>query len=239
MKPLPRWLMVLLGLHLALGLVYDWATPVFEAPDEGYHMAMARWIALGNGLPVQRPGVKTDWQQEGSQPPLYHSLVAGLTGWIDTSNWPDVFVWNPLSHIGVPGTVTNANLYRHTSAEAFPYHGTALAVHVGRWFSLALSLVTIVLAYWLSLAVFPKRQTLALAAAALVALNPQAIFINASVNNDNLLTLLSTASLLVTLRFMSPSSTPSFGVCWPKTADVASKTQAVFQRRIKVCSPGY
>jgi hypothetical protein len=200
-----RWLAILLGLHLLLGLVYDWATPIFEAPDEGTHFAMARWISLGHGLPVQEPGVKTDWEQEGSQPPLYHALVAALTGWIDTSDWNDVFVWNHLSRIGVPGTSTNANLYRHTSAEAFPYHNTALAVHVGRWASLGLSLITIVLAYWLSLAVYPKREKLALLAAALVALNPQAIFINASVNNDNLLMLLSTATLLLIVRFMPPT----------------------------------
>jgi hypothetical protein len=205
MKNTSRWLVILLGAHLVLGLVYDVATPIFEAPDEGYHFAVARWIGLGRGLPVQRPGVKADWAQEGSQPPLYHSLVAGLTFWIDTSDWNNVFVFNPLSRIGIPGTTHNANLYRHTSAEDFPYHGTALAVHLGRWFSLGLSLLAVFLAYRLSLAVFPQQEKLALLAAALMALNPKAIYINTSVNNDNLLMLFSTAALLVSVRFMKPA----------------------------------
>ncbi len=206
MKTAKGWLAVLLGLHLLLGLVYDWATPIFEAPDEGYHVAVARWISLGQGLPVQRPGVKADWEQEGSQPPLYHMLVAGLTFWVNTSDWAQAFVHNPFTR-HVPGALQNVTMYRHTAAEAFPYQGTALAVHLGRWFSLALSLLTVYLTYHLALAVFPGQMWLGLLAAALVALNPKVIFINASVNNDNLLMLLSTAALLVMAGAAQPQET--------------------------------
>ena len=73
------WLGLILALHIVLGFMYDRATPIFEAPDEGYHVAFARWLALGNGLPVQQPGQLGDWEQEGSQPPLYYSLAAALT----------------------------------------------------------------------------------------------------------------------------------------------------------------
>ena len=89
------WLGLVLGLHIVLGLMYDHATPIFEAPDEGYHFAFARWLSLGHGLPVQRPGLLPDWEQEGSQPPLYYVLVSGLIGGIDTSDWNVVFVRNP------------------------------------------------------------------------------------------------------------------------------------------------
>ncbi len=81
-------------------------------------------------------------------------------------------------------------------------------MHVARWFSLGLSAVTIFSTYLLALAVFPARERLALLAAALVALNPKVIFINASVNNDNLLMLLSTAALLVAVDFVQPSAQP-------------------------------
>ena len=47
MKSSYRWLAVLLGLHLLVGLVYDWATPIFEASDEGAHYAVIWWLAQG------------------------------------------------------------------------------------------------------------------------------------------------------------------------------------------------
>lgn len=203
MKRIPLGLAFIILAHLALGLVYDWATPIFEAPDEGYHFAGIHWIAQGNGLPVQDPSIRQDWEQEGSQPPLYHALAAGLVFWVDMSDWDEVFVPNPHSRIGLPNTTHNVNLYRHTAREQFPYRGTPQAVHLARWLSLLLSAGTIALTYRLAERVFPARPNIALLAAALVALNPKAIFINASVNNDNLLMLLSTASLLMLIQFMS------------------------------------
>ncbi len=200
------WLGLVLGLHVLLGLMYDRATPIFEAPDEGYHFAFARWISLGHGLPVQQPGQLADWEQEGSQPPLYYLLAAGVTASIDTSDWPAAFVRNPFVR-HEPGIPYNANGYRHRPQEDWPYQGTVLAVHVVRWLSLAVSLATIYFTYQLALAVFPGGQWLALLAAALVAFSPMVLFINASVNNDNLLMALSTASLWVSVHFMRPKVT--------------------------------
>ncbi len=110
MKSTARGLAAILGLHLLLGLLYDWATPIFEAPDEGYHFAVIRWIGQGRGLPVQRVGEKAEWEQEGSQPPLYYALAAGLTFWMDMRDWPQTFVPNPHTRIGIPGTPHNVNL---------------------------------------------------------------------------------------------------------------------------------
>jgi len=200
-RAMATWLGLVLGLHVLLGLMYDRATPIFEAPDEGYHFAVARWISLGHGLPVQQPGQLADWEQEGSQPPLYYLLVAGLTGGIDTRDWKDVFVHNPFVR-HEPGTEFNANAYRHRLSEEQPYQGTVLAVHLARWFSLLLSLFTIYFTYRLALVVFPGRRMLALLAASFVAFIPQVLFINASVNNDNLLMALSTASLFVSAGLM-------------------------------------
>jgi len=200
-----RWLAAIIGLHLFLGLLYDWATPIFEAPDEGYHFAVVRWIGLGNGLPVQKVGERRDWEQEGSQPPLYHALAAGLTFWMDMRDWAQTYVVNPHSKIGVPGTSHNVNLFRHTAGQRFPYRGTTLAVHLARWFSLGLSAITLWLTHRLALKVFPARERLALLAAALVALNPMTLSINAAVNNDNLLMLLSTGALLMIVDFMRPA----------------------------------
>ena len=199
-----RWLVVVLAVHLALGLVYAWATPIFEASDEGAHFAVVHWLATGHGLPVQDPAAEDGpWHQEGSQPPLYYALAAALVSPIDMGDFDELHVMYPFTGVGVPGTMHGVNLYRHPM-EPQPLQGTVLAVNVVRVFSLLLSLGVVALTYALALALFPDRAWLALLSAALVAFNPMALFINASVNNDNLLMLLCTAALLLTVRLMQP-----------------------------------
>ena len=200
-----RWLALLIGVHLALGLLYAWATPIFEAPDEGYHFAVTRWLALGNPLPVQQPGSAADWEQEGSQPPLYYWLASGIARWFDLGDWDEAVVRNPFVR-HAPGTTHNANAYRRASSADLPPGGTAAAVQAVRWLSLALSAVTVWLTYEIARLAFPGRAWLALLAAAMAGLNPQTVFINASVNNDNLLMPISSGALLLMMHLMQPGT---------------------------------
>jgi hypothetical protein len=62
---------------MALAVLYSVSTPIFEASDEVSHYAVVQHIADTGTLPVQQPGVKSPWEQEGSQPPLYY-LVSPL-----------------------------------------------------------------------------------------------------------------------------------------------------------------
>ena len=73
------WQVPVLLLYLALALLHSAANPLFESPDEMWHIGMAVRLARGEGLPIQRPGEETPWRQEGSQPPLYYALLGGLT----------------------------------------------------------------------------------------------------------------------------------------------------------------
>lgn len=196
-----RWLAAIVAAHFLIGLLYIWATPMFEAPDEGYHVAAIRWMAQGRGLPLQVRGpdgrfIREPYEQEGSQPPLYYLIGAGLTFWLDTADWDQVFVRNPFTRNGYAGTTHNVNLYRPAPPEA--EGATWRFVMALRLYSLALSCATIVFAFWLARLIFgeePAARAPVLLATALVALNPKALFINASVNNDNLLMVLSTATL--------------------------------------------
>ncbi|MBP7694363.1 MAG: glycosyltransferase family 39 protein, partial [Anaerolineales bacterium] len=206
MKGRDRGLMVIVAAHLLLGAVYAWATPIFEAPDEGYHVAVTRWIAQGRGLPVQVPGVDTDYEQEGSQPPLYYLLGAGLIRWVDTSDWEAVFIKNPRSRIGIPGTTHNVNDYR--PAPAGEASGTRLAVYLLRAFSLLLNAGTLLLADRLARGVFADAAPRYLALA-LIAFNPMMLFIGAAANNDNLLRLLTTAGLLLSVKIAAAKPTPA------------------------------
>ncbi len=214
-----RLLAAILIAQVFLGVAYSFATPIFEASDEYLHYPVVREIAENGRLPVQRPGEPSPWEQEGSQPPLYYALGAALTGWIDTSDFPAHTVANPFARAGRPGTPDNVNLTAHPPGQSPARGGTVLAAYLIRWLSVLMGTATAYLAYRIGRLVAPGRPAVGLLAAALVAFNPMVLFINASVNNDNLLMLLSALGvwlLLLDLRSDQPGprwrSTLLFGL---------------------------
>ncbi len=231
-----RALFLIILIFLALATTYSIVTPVFEAGDEIWHYPFVQHLASGNGLPIQDPNVETLWKQEGGQPPLYYALAALTTFWIDTRDLPERLWRNPHARIGIPLDYGNKNLIVHTSAENFPWQGTTLAVHLIRFLSILLSTITVALAYFFALEMSsgfviasaakqsphhsleiaadkdrPRNdnhsKTLAACAAALVAFNPMFLFISASVNNDNLATMLATLALLLLAQLVTRGAT--------------------------------
>ena len=194
-----RFILALIVLaYLALGTIYSVTTPLFEVSDELWHYPMVKYIADNGDLPVQDPANPGPWRQEGSQPPLYYMMGAALTFWVDTSDLNEVRRVNPHANIGEIHPDGNANMMVHRpELEAFPWQGTALAVHLVRLLSVALGAGTVVITYLLGRQLFPEWDAVALTAAALVAFLPMFVYIHGSVNNDalsnllgNLLTLL-------------------------------------------------
>lgn len=179
---------LLLALYLALASLYSVATPLFESPDEVWHYEYVRWLVEGRGLPRPEQVGEAPWHQEGSQPPLYYLAAAALTAPISTANAAEVIRYNPHAAIGQAEAFGNKNMVAHGEADSWPWRGVALAAHVARFFSVLLGAVTVTSAYLLALAVFPDRLPVALLAAALVAFNPQFLFLSGTVNNDNLVT---------------------------------------------------
>ncbi|MHB0859242.1 MAG: glycosyltransferase family 39 protein, partial [Anaerolineae bacterium] len=186
---------MIMALFLALGVVYSVVTPVFEASDELHHYPVVKHLADGRGLPVQRPGEDSLWRQEGSQPPLYYAVAALATCWIDTDDLPDILRYNPHARVGIPLAPDNKNMVVHTEAENWPWSGAVLAVHLIRLLSLCMAAGTLACTYLLGRRLFPERPELALSAMGLNAFVPMFVFIAASVNNDNLVVLLSSLAL--------------------------------------------
>jgi len=191
---------------LLLGILYSLATPAFEASDELNHYPVVDYLAQGNHLPVQQPGQETYFGQEGSQPPLYYALAAALTFWIDTGDLPAQLRLNPHAKRGVPLAEDNKNMIVRTEPAPFPWRGSVLAVMLIRWFSLLLGVGTILSTYSLVRRLIPAQPALALSAMALNAFLPMFLFISASVNNDNLVVLLSSLSLLLMVRLTQEGS---------------------------------
>ncbi|MBN1285686.1 MAG: glycosyltransferase family 39 protein [Anaerolineae bacterium] len=187
-----------------LAALYSAVTPIFEASDELWHYPMVQYIAAHHGaLPVQDPANLGPWKQEGGQPPLYYYIGAAATFWIDTSDMPDVRRENPHVDNGIVTPDGNTNLVVHNAeAEAFPWTGTALAVHIIRLLSILMGAGTVYCTYALARELFPERVEVRLGAAALLAFTPMFLFISGSVNNDNLSNLLSGLLLLMLVRMV-------------------------------------
>lgn len=196
-----QWaLVVLLVVKAAVGMVYSFATPLFEASDEVWHYPVVREIAEGRGLPVQEIGVERPWAQQGSQPPLYYLMMGAATAWVDVSDYETVTVLNPFVRAGIPGTRDNVNMVLHRAGEGPWQGGTWLAGYIIRWLSVGLGVLTTWFAWGLASTLWPEREDVALLTAALVGLTPMVLFINGSVNNDNLLMVLGALVLWLLVR---------------------------------------
>lgn len=205
-----RPLLLILAAYVVLASLYSVVTPIFEASDELWHYPMVQYLAThGLQLPPQEPGVVTAWRQEGSQPPLYYLMAAALTAPIDTSDLDTIRRQNPHADIGLIRPDGNVNMIvHHADLEAFPWRGTTLAVHVARFFSVALGLGTVVVTYLLARELFPRRPEVAVGAAALNAFLPMFLFISGSVNNDNLSNLTGNLLLLLIVMLLKTAHPP-------------------------------
>ena len=194
----------IVALFVILATWVSLIVPIFEAPDESAHYLQADFIARTWQLPTLD---YTNPHDEYHQPPLYYWLNAI---WINVAGLPnpDPFLQaNPAAAISDTASFGNKNAYRHNfMAEAWPWRGAVLAVHLGRFTSIVLAALTVWFAYKIGGQVFPQQSSLALFITALVALNPQFIFISASLNNDNLATLLVTVSIWFALRLALQAS---------------------------------
>lgn len=195
--------MSIIGLAIAffvLGLIYSWATPPFEASDEYWHFGMLEYIHDYHALPVQDPDFPdTLWKQEGSQPPLFYVISAALITPFDLDRVEDFRVHNPHARVGQPDSFRNKNLVMHDSSERFPGE-SMLAVYVVRLFGITLGLITVVAVYSITRLVAPNQPYVSVLAAGLLAFNPMFLFISASINNDNLVTALSSLVIFLMLR---------------------------------------
>ena len=192
-----------------LGVLYSVVNPLAEAPDEDWHYDYVKYVTDGRGLPVLHfdPSKNIVHGTVGHHPPLYYGLSALLTFWINTED-ADSLLWdNPHFLAGLPHALGNKNRIIHTDAEAFPYQGTALAMHIVRLLSVLFSGITVLATYLIALEIFPEWKPLALGAAALNAFNPQFLFIGARISNDTAVTAFSALVLLGTVRLLKRGAT--------------------------------
>jgi 4-amino-4-deoxy-L-arabinose transferase-like glycosyltransferase len=205
-------LVILLILFVAAASLYNLSTPLYESPDELQHAAYAAWLADGRGLPVVDPAAPGPWRQEGTQPPLYYWIVAQVVAAAPLDRVGGLATLNPYAGIGDPQRPDNKNRVLHDmEQERWPFSADAWSVHLARGISTLMAVGTLAAIYCLGRIVFPGRRGIALAMVALVVFIPQFLFLSASINNDNLVILISSWVLVLLAAWIRSEHLPG----WP------------------------
>ena len=176
-------------LFITLAAAWSLVIPSFESPDEMKHFDFIVHIIRERSLPVQQVGRYSEFHH----PPVYYLVTAVIVSAVDLGDETGVFRANPDFGWTEPG---EKNIALHSSAETFPFRGHALALHLARGVSVLMGATTVFLTIKIAELIFSNRPIVGLLAGALVAFNPQFLFISASVNNDNLLILAATGIFL-------------------------------------------
>ncbi len=201
-----RWFNIktILAAYALLGVLYAFASPVFEKPDELWHFAYIKLLADGRGFPTPPVVISDDTPaQEITQPPLYYLMAAPIVRVLvpDTTDFFGLLHRNPAVGTSLDNN-DNKNMFIHTAREAFPFHGTVLAIYILRVFSLVFGGLAIWFTYQMSLAIWPQRSSTALLAAAIVAFTPQFVFVTSAVSNDGLSAATGALVLWLTARLL-------------------------------------
>ncbi len=184
MKKLTGPLALVVALHIILGVVFGLVTPLFEVPDEANHFLFVRYLQLYHTLPVQT------LDQDGPRahhPPLYFVLGALMSAGVPNAGGADRVAPPQNQNLNFRyGDQANDHKEKfiHSAAEAWPFQGQALAVHLIRLLSTVFSALAVLFTYLAARELMPGRPGVALLAAAVLAFNPMVLFMSGAVQNS-------------------------------------------------------
>jgi hypothetical protein len=195
-----RWsLVVVLVAYLVLAISYSLASPIYEPTDELRHFRYVRHLIVYRSLPVQ---TAEGPRAQSHHPPLYYTLGALASWWVPVAQ--EVYYSPPVNPFWAyrywEVSDDNKNQYLHGDDERFPFGGVTLAVYVVRWMTVLVGAGVVWLTGSIGREVFPDRPALTVGAVALVAFNPQFIYLSGAINNDIAAALCSAAVLWVCVR---------------------------------------
>lgn len=194
-------LSAILLIYLLLAFAFSQVTPFNKGPDEGINLAYINFIIANGRLPVtyaerDQVGPKANW------PALYHLGVAGLSQIlkVDVTTPPVIKkYWDSFRYQAIDIQDDNPG-YLLTEDQLWPYVGQILALHLGRWLSVAFSTVTLGLVYLALIEMRPDRPGLALAGTAMLAFLPAFIFVGSVLNEDALVAMLAALYFWLLIR---------------------------------------
>ena len=191
-----RVLWLALALVALLGVANSVISPLFEPPDELQHYQYVHHLVAERALPVQ---ASDGPRSQAHQPPLYYALGALLVAPLDDPATPPVS--NPFwgYEAGQPGN-DNKRQWLPREQDAWPWRGTARAVHLLRLGSVAMLLGATWAMAQVGRAVWPRHPLRVAAMLGVGALNPMYLYIGGAVTNDALMALWGALLLYLALR---------------------------------------
>ena len=174
------------------------ATPVFEAPDEPYHLDHVNYLIRNRSLPNQLdPDRRVE--REGHQPPLYY-IAGACVGSVLNGGRPieTALNTNPL-HKEHGGPREDVAFYEHGSEMAFAQWSDQIAFFGLRFVGVLFGLLHLIFIIRIS-RLLGLGDAWAIAPVLFVATLPQYLFNTATINNDNLAMMLSSMTIYFVLR---------------------------------------
>jgi hypothetical protein len=197
-----------LAIFSALTLYQSVTLPLGEAADETDHYEYLRFVAR-TGHPPLTAAQRREAGFKGGLAPLYYWLTAWPVALVGEHARPDIrrVDARPERHIPTDGLGLNRVL--HTLDEQWPWRGQPLAWHLVRLLSLPMGWLTLIATYVLTRRLVPQPATVALGAAAFVALLPRFVISSAVINDDNLVFALTALLLLVQVKILQDNHVPT------------------------------
>ena len=184
---------LILAGYLALAFGFSVTNPIYESTDELHHFRYIRYLQEFHALPEQRADQP---RIQSHHPPLYYLIAALVTAPVPPDR-PALYepVYNPYyGYRYWEINDDNKNRYLHGPDEQWPYSGVVLMVHAARWVNIVIGAIMVWVTYQIGLAIFSsgkagketsrQGQAIAAGAAAIVAFNPQFLFMSGAINND-------------------------------------------------------
>lgn len=203
------WLLPVV-LYVSLSLLYLFAIPVGESPDEPGHLQCIEQVALYNRLPVREPNPQgIDWWSRERvtsgymcyHMPLYYVMMGvwlkGMAGLTQTAV-PFEF---PASNPAFESTKTVFLHENKPNLLSLPEPVTLIGI---RLLSILLGGVVVWGSFYFAQQLLPQQPLAPVLAAVLVAGWPQFLFLSRAINNDTLATALAVVVLLLLSRIGQP-----------------------------------
>jgi 4-amino-4-deoxy-L-arabinose transferase-like glycosyltransferase len=180
-----RWLLLAIILaYLTLGTLYAVFTPAWQAPDEPAHYNYIKYLADQNRFPILKAG----------------DYPAAYLEEIKAARFPPEMSIEPIRY-----EFHQPPLYYLLVVPVYHLFGGVLLPL--RLFSVGLSALSLLVAYWTVRMLAPGQPFLALGTAAFAAFLPMHLAMTAAANNDTLAELLLATILLFTIRYLKASTT--------------------------------
>ncbi|MFQ5417225.1 MAG: DUF2142 domain-containing protein [Myxococcota bacterium] len=179
--------------------VFAAVVPVFEAPDEPFHLGYVNFLLEHRSLPNQLDENHRVFR-EGHQPPLFYALAAVWTVPFRGGAPVEVDIArNPRHDLG-GGRQRDVPYFLHPPDGPFPTRGDRGAFYALRGLGIALGLVTLCFTFGIARVFLPDERWVWVPGALLASL-PQFVFVCSSLNSDNLANALAAAGIYLALRW--------------------------------------